>query len=115
MRLSGRVPPPGEMGPHAAGAIGGLSGALKDSDGYVRAQAAASLGRIAREPASVVPALMQALRDRDKNVRVAAAYALAEFGTGAPRRCDSEGNGPGEGRRHQDGGVHSVKAIEGGK
>ena len=62
-----------------------LRNALSDTDRYVRAQAAKSLGRFPQEAAQAVPMLTAALDDKEKDVRAAAAYALAEFGPAEAR------------------------------
>jgi HEAT repeat protein len=53
---------------------------LQDNDHEVRGWAAASLGRIGRDPSVVVPALTNCLRESDQTLRARATQALGRYG-----------------------------------
>ncbi|MBI4586914.1 MAG: HEAT repeat domain-containing protein [Planctomycetes bacterium] len=66
-------------GVNARFAVSDLIEALRE--GYP--EAAAALGKIGREPAAAIPALLGALKEKDPALREAAAQALARFGAAA--------------------------------
>jgi HEAT repeat protein len=68
----------GQVG--AAGSVGKLAGALEDRSPAVRANAAASLWRLAPASKTAIPALKKALKDRDGAVVGNAAGALRKLG-----------------------------------
>src|SRR5262249_778398 len=70
-----------DMGREAAEAVPALIRVLKqDHIPEVRAAAAFALGRIAVDPETVVPPLLQGLMDTNKDVRIAAVVALGYLG-----------------------------------
>ena len=69
------------MAKHPA-AVPGLLEVLKDQNEWLRADAAAALGRIGPEAKAAVRPLADALRDEKARVRIAAAQALGAIGAG---------------------------------
>jgi HEAT repeat protein len=64
-----------------------LMEALKDSDAFVRREAANSLGRIGPNAKRAVPALLVATQDRQPKVRQAATQALQQIDPEAARQA----------------------------
>jgi HEAT repeat protein len=70
----------GEIGPGAKEAVPVLTDLLKEDDGLVRLQAAASLWRITGRQAAARPVLMATLQDERAEGRALAAQTLGEIG-----------------------------------
>jgi len=79
-----RVPAVAAADPVAV-AVPALRAALTDSAAAVRAQAAASLGRLGAAAAAATPDLTARLTDADETVRGRAAEALGQLGAADPR------------------------------
>lgn len=56
-----------------------LAEALHDANGYVRRDAAVTLGKLGSAAKMVVPALLAALKDKERSVRKAAGQALRKI------------------------------------
>ena len=71
------------MGAEAKTALPQLVPLLKDSDSYVRINAASALVRMGAETKTALPQLVPLLKDSDAKVRSSAAYALVRIGAEA--------------------------------